>query len=104
MSKKKKVIVFIIILIIVITLIGLYFAMFLSKPGNIFKKTQKGCDGVGYGYKGQCYGNLAVEAENILLCDQMNRTESTKESFEFNKNMCKKYFKEIIDTKKNRLK
>ncbi len=58
------------------------------KPGNIFKSTFAECDRVGYGYKGMCYGNLAVQKKDKSICDRIAESES------FNREKCADYYNE----------
>ncbi len=57
-------------------------------PGSVFKATFEECDKTGYGYKGMCYGNLAVLQNDKSLCDRIPEIES------FNKKRCEDYYKE----------
>jgi len=99
MPKKKKVILIIVVIILLIIAGCWYFIKMSRTPGNIFKNTAKGCDNVGYGYKGMCYGNLAVEIDDISFCNQMNKANDSDEAFEFNRNKCEEYYSENINLK-----
>ncbi|MFZ2188782.1 MAG: hypothetical protein WAV73_04435 [Candidatus Moraniibacteriota bacterium] len=69
MSLMKKIIIFGLIILGAI-LIVLYICFRNSKPDNIYKKTYEECNGVGLGYKGMCYGNLAVKKNDISICEK----------------------------------
>ncbi len=93
---KKKIGILIIILIVLLLIAGCWYFMNNSrKPGDIFRTTTKGCDSVGYGYKGICYGKLAFEAKDITLCEKMNPAGDDNKQLEFNKSNCKEYYNNV---------
>jgi hypothetical protein len=65
----KKIIIFGLIILVAISVTA-YVRFHNSKPGNIYKKTYEECNGVGLGYKGMCYGNLAVKKNDISICEK----------------------------------
>jgi len=90
---KKSILIAIIVLVIVVLISSWFFYYMLrAAPGNIFKNTLEGCDEVGYGYKGTCYGNIAVKNNNISICYKIPEEEIQ------NRNNCFDYFNDSNST------